>query len=306
MAGPGKVAVIDTMAFVRHANGAAYAEAARHGTSIGYEKFVDDSEFWNWVVSAMVGGAPGYATVNINQRQIDAQRERIVDGYIEQGVKAAARGYPHFCQFMSQLEHLRQANFRQVQQVFRKANQQNQELDRRFQAWTFTLATVKLVATVSMAVVPVAAPALGAEAILVANAGKISFIYGLTKSAVTAAMRPEAAHAVAFSTAKQLAGAAAEKGVEHARHQSKEFDELAKKADARIERYSRELARDLGQKKKARFAGRLARAEEAEKAALGSLKKAKLIGHTLHAATVVFAADDVIEAVMEFKQETGL
>jgi hypothetical protein len=300
-----KAAVIALPRFVGFINSVAYAKAAAFGTTLGYGKYTENPVM-DFLLRATTA-EPGFAEVQQDQALIERHRQRIAGKLLDQALEAGANSPQAFNTTLQRFEADKQRDLASVRLVFQQAQQINSQIEHSLTMTIRTLATVKAVSSIAIAVTPVGLAAGGASAALVASAGTVAFVYSVSKAVAKNVAEGSDAGVIAFETTKEVGKEGIQRGAETVSHTAEhsigQHTNLIRDAEAKIETLSKRLARDLATKKRGQLERRMGRATQALQTSTKSLQAAKTVRVAAKGVPVIFAAMDVWEAIGDFQKE---
>lgn len=289
---------------VRVINSSAYLQAASLLTTVDYEKF-STNEFMNNFMMGMTG-KPGIPGINADSTRIDAYHRKLAIKFTNEFFDKLSLG-PRFGEdYLDSLAAEKARAKTQLDQTFQDARDSNAELQRTLQLQILAFSTIKAASTVVIAVTPVGLAAAGASASLIATAGGVSFVYGVTKD-ITKGIAAGDATAVAIDTTKNFGKEAASRGIEKAGETAltklSALELVAREAEGRIATLSSDLARKVSSAKKAKLARQIGKQESKLAATTASIGTQTLVKNVAKFAPVVFAAWDILEAGIEYRDD---
>jgi hypothetical protein len=302
---PAKVVTVDLRRMTGFINSVAYAQAAAIFTSIKIDTFSPNA-IMNAIAQATTG-QPGIADVEEDSKAIEAYQKRKSRELLTAALAKAAESPAAFQAYMRYLDADRQRNLVNLQNTYRSASQIDERNDISLSKTIDVLAAIKLVSTVTLAVVPAGLLLRGAAA--ATEAGIISFGYGILKDIAKDIAGAADAKVIAFDVTKDLVkegvSQATDKAGERAATRLTQQTELIATANQQIDALSMQLARKVSNSKIAKLDRQIGRAQQVLQQAT---KSAALNRGAMFAAKpliVVFAAQDVWEGIEEYKKDTG-
>lgn len=279
---------------------AAFAEASAHYTRLAYEHF-DSNALLDYFFTTLTG-EPGFGQVQQDWPSICRERQRLESVYLQRAMDKAALGPSDFIANCNLMDQTYRMNLEWTNSVFRRALEINSNIEHRLRMTMNTCATIKFGATVGVAIIPLF---VGAE--LALTAVGVSLVYSVGQDLIKDIGKAATADVIAFDTGKDTAKAAVDRGVDWAAkaadHSLAQNLNLEHDALSRIDVLTRRLSRDLSEKKAAQLTRRLDRLQQAAPQLTRNVKVSAYATKFGKALPVVFAAKDIFDAAVEFRED---
>ena len=296
-------------------NSAAYAQAARKHSSLGYERFSTNS-IMNAITAAITGefglaevltGQSGYAEVKQNVRTIEAEQRKLYGELLNSAVQAIHRGPAPFVSYLKAVSENRDQDLRAVRELFRRAAKIDSRIAGNLGSAVRACAAVQFGSTIVLAVTPVGLTFAGASTAF--GVGMIGFGYSVTKTLVKDIDEAKHAGLIAFDldkdVGKKIGDLKADKAVEKAVERIETQTEVIEQAQQKLNSLSQIIERKVSTRKLAKLGRQVARTEQTAANAERAIRMAKYGKFAGRALQVVFAAHDVYEGWEDFEKAWG-
>ena len=275
------------------------------------------------VMSKLPGyGSPGTAEVTQDEAGILKLTDQYWDGLMDTFLrKATDESRPDSLhKWMESQVKIRQDALQSTQEIFQTAAEINREIADKTATGIKRLAQIHLASSIALAGMSCGISLAGAGVEIVASSA-VTTAYGVAGDVIKGWGHSGRAKVIAIGVTKELgkdarkealhqaADKAAEKGVEASTHWALNYLPKIRAAEAKVARYSAEVARKV-KFRKAKIANRrfnqaMAQKAEALQGARKAIRVTKATRVVQRSIPVIFAAWDVLDAIHDYQEETG-
>ncbi len=256
---------------------------------------------------------PGTVEVSQNREAIKESTQTLFVQYFDTFIKTLPQGVNHVADYLNRMDQVRASALESVQNLFNEAQRINAEVIGQINQAIRDLAAVKLGATIVLAGMTGGLAVAGSG--LALAAGSVNLGYSVTGAVVKNWASLKGAGAMAIDVGKELlkegVQQAATKGAEvvtamgtmQAFLAAGKWDEAVQEVD----KLTKEMAKKVSNKKKAKAGRKLGEAQAAKGVARKEMEQGVKLqqagGKVLRAVPIVFAAIDIINAVSEYQDD---
>ncbi len=256
---------------------------------------------------------PGTVEVSQNREAIRESTQTFFVQYFDTFIKTIPQGVSHVVDYLDRMDQVRASALESVQNLFGETQRINAEIIGQTNQAIRNLAAVKLGSTIILAGMTGGLAVTGSG--LALAAGSVNLGYSVTGAVVKNWASLKGAGAMAIDVGKELlkegVQQAATKGAEtmmalgtmQAFLAAGKWDEAVQEVD----KLTKEIARKVSNKKKARVGRKLNEAQAVKGGARKEIEQGVKLqqagGKVLRAVPIVFAAIDIINAVSEYEDD---
>jgi hypothetical protein len=291
-----------------------YAMAVQLNTSVQWKPY-KDSKLLNlaYVLMPWKGG-PGWVEVEQNQRRIQEKSKEYFDRGLDVLMKKFCEGPASVMRYLSDAEKIRDHALQGVAEAFRSASDINREVLGETSQGIKRLAVIKATSSIALAGMSGGLALAGGSVGLVATAGSVNLGFSLTKAVVKNWGELATVGALAIELSKDAASDLMQKGgekmigtgVAHVWTAAPKWAEAQK----RIMTLSGDLARKTSTQKKAKIGRKLIASQQklagAEAQAAKGIQMVRIGKNVVRYVPVVFAGLDILDAIVEYQEDTSL